>query len=271
MPWNIQNRANDFMKLELQPLERKSWDTLCSQHNLRFTFGVLDKPSGPESEIVLIQKTGFHPQFLNFTWNADSEFVEVTLNMPPAIVRPVYEIGQLYPYNPETIRELTKKTKMAWERSFALLSQKKAKVDYDLVVLQNARRFSRLQATDILQYSPEAKPTWLSEDDYEKFKTLPFFWYEPMDYQMDCLADLTKKLSIDGMSMLEDQLKSLAIEPTWFKPNWVVSCYFPAGAIFLRTTVENQATQQGGGVEYIYIQNIHSRQISISDVIKLAD
>lgn len=135
------------------------------------------------------------------------------------------------PYDIEEQKTLVHLICDAYDYSLNSLERKYLKIDYEFVVLKNYKEFKRIQENAQIDFQRES---------------LPRYWFE--DLQMECL-NAEERTFMD----------LLAIEKSWAddphsKTRYLIRCGFPAGAMFLKTTVEAQTTTQGGGVEYIYIQ-----------------
>jgi len=141
------------------------------------------------------------------------------------------EIFNRFPYDPWERERYYSLVRKAWDVSKESRVNATKKSDYELVFLSEHKAFSRLQ----------------EEKDIDvKTRSLPSYWFDPLDY---------------GDTNLEDLKALLAIEDDWYKANYIVTCDFPADAAFLRTTVERQQTKDGGGTEYIYIQNLDNSRV----------
>jgi hypothetical protein len=133
-------------------------------------------------------------------------------------------------YDHETQNSMVELVNVAYDKSMGSIKSS-VKLDYELVTLKNCAPFSRLQEHDSID---------LSED------RLPFYWFDPREYAETPLGELKE---------------SLAIEDHWYNARYIMTYEFPADAMFLRTTVEKQQTKAGGGVEYIYLQNLDKHRI----------
>lgn len=153
----------------------------------------------------------------------------------------VYEtIVDLYPYDVEQQTKLVILVNEVYDRSIASFDNAHLKVDYELVVLRNYQEFRRIQETSNVH-------------------SKSLYWFDNSH---------TKTVDAKGVMDL------LAIERSWAKDptsnvRYLVTCGFPAGTMFLKTTVEAQATTRGGGIEYLHLDTglgytfINSVQINI--------
>jgi len=133
-------------------------------------------------------------------------------------------------YDHEAQKSLVDIVNAAYDKSMESIKAN-VKLDYELVTLRNCAPFSRLQEHNSIDYSQDR---------------LPYYWFDPREYVETPLAELKD---------------SLAIEDHWYNARYIVTYEFPADAMFLRTTVEKQQTKAGGGVEYIYLQNLDKHRI----------
>lgn len=138
---------------------------------------------------------------------------------------PAYErIAELYLYDVVKQRKLVDLVNDVYEKSITSFGHTYLKIDYDLVVLSNYREFQRIQETSSV---------------YSK----SLYWFDNADVQSEGTKDLMDLLAIE---------RSWARDPT-SNVRYLVTCGFPAGTMFLRTTVEAQATTRGGGIEYLHL------------------
>jgi len=158
---------------------------------------------------------------------------------------PAYErIAELYLYDVVKQRKLVDLVNDVYEKSIASFGHTYLKIDYDLVVLSNYREFQRIQETSSV---------------YSK----SLYWFDNADVQSEGTKDLMDLLAIE---------RSWARDPT-SNVRYLVTCGFPAGTMFLRTTVEAQATTRGGGIEYLHLDTslgftfIGSVKIDIGQVV----
>jgi hypothetical protein len=166
-----------------------------------------------------------------------SDRTEVTLSGKIFLIDAYQAIYDASPHNWNVMEDLVFKVDMAY--SYAnqrfLFEKNDLKVDYQLVILQNYRQFARLHHFPHIDFTQD---------------NLPDYWFDSIDFSATTLDELMDKL---------------AIEEKWHftpaKDGYIVTCGFPAGAIFLRTTIERQETKQGGGIEYIYIHNLEKEQV----------
>lgn len=156
----------------------------------------------------------------------------------PVLYRAYSEVLRLYPYDLEAQATLVGHLNEAYDYAIAnLANNANLKVDYDLVVLRNYQTLSRIQT------SPELSSAGV-----------PRYWFDPAD-----LAEGAPRPDRSGTGVEFDvagAMGALAIEESWSpstKTRYLVEAGFPAGSVFLRTTVEAQATTPGGGIEYIYL------------------
>lgn len=144
-------------------------------------------------------------------------------------------IVDLQPYDIEKQEYLFDLIEEAYTHSLSTYTTKLLKIDYELVVLRDCQEFKRVQE------NPDI--------DFQRNK-LPRYWFD----------DVNGRQEYDGESLMN----TLAIERSWADNpesdiRYLVRCMFPAGAMFLRTSIEAQATTSGGGVEYIYLNNSDDR------------
>lgn len=153
----------------------------------------------------------------------------------------VYEtIIDLHPYDVEQQIKLVALINKVYDRSIASFDHAHLKIDYELVVLHNYQELQRIQETSTVH-------------------SKSLYWFDNSH---------TKTVDAKGVMDL------LAIERSWAKDptsnvRYLVTCGFPAGTMFLKTTVEAQATTRGGGIEYLHLDTglgytfINSVQINI--------
>lgn len=144
-------------------------------------------------------------------------------------------IVDLQPYDIKKQEYLFDLVEEAYTHSLSTYTTELLKIDYELVVLRDCQEFKRVQE------NPDI--------DFQRNK-LPRYWFD----------DVNGRQEYDGESLMN----TLAIERSWADNpesdvRYLVRCMFPAGAMFLRTSIEAQATTSGGGVEYIYLNNSDDR------------
>lgn len=165
-----------------------------------------------------------------------------------ALLIPAYErIAELHLYDVVQQRKLVDLVNDVYEKSIASFNHTYVKTDYDLVVLSNYLELQRIQETSSVH-------------------SKSLYWFDNADVQSDGTKDLMDLLAIE---------RSWARDPT-SNVRYLVTCGFPAGTMFLRTTVEAQATTRGGGIEYLHLDTglgftfIGSVKIDIGQVVRPA-
>jgi hypothetical protein len=139
------------------------------------------------------------------------------------------------PHDIERVLNVTRDATRAYKESVASFSQLELKCDYKLVELRNYQEMAHVCAVDKLDFQ----------------KPLPCYWFDPTDFPCSNPdeTELRKKLALPNS--------------THEKLTHVITCGFPAGALFLRCQVEPQPGQPGGGFEYIYLHNV-SQQVHMT-------
>jgi len=206
----------------------------CTGH----TFTLSGRKLAPYARSEIIQCTGLPLDCLSAVlgeprdkstcdWSdPDAENVNIFVEKRHPLLEVYQSIYQKHPFEPDVQSELIGLVNAAYDKSISD-SANIHKIDYDLVFLRDCKIFSRLQESDTVD---------VDED------SLPSYWFDPEEYRNTPLSDL-KSL--------------LAIEDHWYNANYIVTCEFPADAVFLKTSVEIQAPKSGGGVEYIYLQSLN--------------
>lgn len=172
----------------------------------------------------------------------DSIEEEVLGYMPNTrlLLVPVFTaIVDLYPYDIKKQENLFDLIEEAYNHSSSSCVTEFLKIDYELVILRDCKKLNRIQETPDI--------------DFHRTK-LPRYWFD----ELEGLDE--REFDKNGTKMMN----ALAIERSWADNptsdvRYLVSCMFPAGALFLRTSVEAQKTTSGGGIEYIYVNNEDDR------------
>jgi hypothetical protein len=137
----------------------------------------------------------------------------------------VYEtIVDLHPYDVEQQTKLVALINKVYDRSIASFDHAHLKIDYELVVLHNYQELQRIQETSTVH-------------------SKSLYWFDNSH---------TKTVDAKGVMDLLAIERSWAMDPT-SSVRYLVTCGFPAGSMFLKTTVEAQATTSGGGIEYLHL------------------
>lgn len=129
------------------------------------------------------------------------------------------------PYDSERFTSICEQIQLAYVESTTSIYQRRLKTDYELFELGNYKEMAHVRDGDSLDFD----------------RSLPRFWFDPMEFSSLDETELRSKLALSKYSHE--------------KLTHVIVCGFPAGAMFLKCRVEPQAGQEGGGSEYLYLRN----------------
>ncbi len=151
-----------------------------------------------------------------------------------------------HPYDSERIVDVCARIETAYQESVSSFEQRQLKTDYSLLTLNSCQEFCHIRGEGALDFN----------------QPLPRFWFNPLDFNqsLPCMWFDSSVLSYNVPRKKELREKLALPKATHQALSQVITCAFPAGAMFLRCEVEPQEDQPGGGIEYIYLRNM-SQQV----------